>query len=498
MSDRKAHFDQNDTPEDVATLYSWANLHGAKYRDFSASRALTREKARQRAQEAQDAQGAIAGHEYLESPLPDADESVIAADAERAAEAARAAEAVREGEIIRQRAAQQAEMAARRTARQVIQQSSWQPPERQQAFAAGGSQQDARDYAPYNPQRTTSPPAFSRNAPREEQTFAPRVSQPPAEPREDFSRPAWLSQQRSDVASYPVPQAPPDTIQGSRDRLTSRWFALKGVFESPAHTFPEPQPASAPARVPVVAVFSLAGGVGKSSLVATLARTLSARGERLLLVDTSSFGVLPFYFGARDQRPGVRTFTPPEQTGNAPIQTLSIDPETLESESANPDLLTQEIFRQAHSANRVLVDIATASGPITRRMLRVAPLVIVPVIPDMTSVVSVGAIDGFFRQHPSASGRLVQPFYLLNQFDHTLPLHLDVREVLREQLGERLLPFVMRRSSAVSEALAEGMTVMDYAPTSTLAEDFNALAGWIKNIAAPASSGYRGVRWSEK
>jgi cellulose biosynthesis protein BcsQ len=56
----------------------------------------------------------------------------------------------------------------------------------------------------------------------------------------------------------------------------------------------------------------------------------------------------------------------------------------------------------------------------------------------------------------------------------------------------------MRRSPAVSEALAEGMTVMDYAPTSALAEDFASLAGWIKNIAAPASSGYRGVRWSEK
>ena len=50
MADRKALTDE--TPEDVATLYSWANLHGAKYRDFSASRAQTREKARQRVQEA--------------------------------------------------------------------------------------------------------------------------------------------------------------------------------------------------------------------------------------------------------------------------------------------------------------------------------------------------------------------------------------------------------------------------------------------------------------
>ena len=52
MTDRGPLYDQDDTPEDVATLYSWANLHGAKYRDFSEARAQTREKARQRVQQA--------------------------------------------------------------------------------------------------------------------------------------------------------------------------------------------------------------------------------------------------------------------------------------------------------------------------------------------------------------------------------------------------------------------------------------------------------------
>ena len=52
MTERKGQFDQDETPEDVASLYSWANLQGAKYRDFSASRAQTREKARQRVEQA--------------------------------------------------------------------------------------------------------------------------------------------------------------------------------------------------------------------------------------------------------------------------------------------------------------------------------------------------------------------------------------------------------------------------------------------------------------
>jgi hypothetical protein len=85
MTDRNTLGDQYETPEDVATLYSWANLHGAKYRDFSASRAQTREKARQRVQDAIDADRRRVREEA---------DAAMAAEAARAAEASRAAEAV--------------------------------------------------------------------------------------------------------------------------------------------------------------------------------------------------------------------------------------------------------------------------------------------------------------------------------------------------------------------------------------------------------------------
>src|SRR5579863_511910 len=87
MTDRKPlSGDPNDTPEDVATLYSWANLHGAKYRDFSAARAQTREKARQRMQEAIESERRRARDEA---------EGQKIAEAKQAAEAAIMAEAQR-------------------------------------------------------------------------------------------------------------------------------------------------------------------------------------------------------------------------------------------------------------------------------------------------------------------------------------------------------------------------------------------------------------------
>jgi cellulose synthase operon protein YhjQ len=314
-----------------------------------------------------------------------------------------------------------------------------------------------------------------------------------------------------------------DTLLGSRDRITNRWYALKSVFDPQAMPA-EQAPAQAPARVPVLAVFSLAGGVGKTSLVASLGRALSARGERVLLVDTAAYGLLPFFFGARDQRPGMlRTFNPPGVSADAPIQLVTLDPEgqppasdpnsypqpgmnqgmnhDQAQQAQNQDWLAQEVGRYTRSANRVLIDLPTASGSTTRRVLRLAPVVLVPVLPDMNSVVSVGAIEAFFRHNGAGintGGKQIMPFYLLNQFDYSLPLHLDVREILREQIGDRLLPFALRRSPAVSEALAEGMTVMDYAPSAVVAEDYANLAGWVRSLNAPATQSYRGVRWSER
>ena len=48
---RSTKHGSGETPEDVAILYSWANLHGAKYRDFSANRREYRAQMRHRAAE---------------------------------------------------------------------------------------------------------------------------------------------------------------------------------------------------------------------------------------------------------------------------------------------------------------------------------------------------------------------------------------------------------------------------------------------------------------
>ena len=77
--------DPNEPPEDVASLYSWANLHGGKYRDFSASRAEIREKTRQRTEEAIEQERLRAQQEAEAQPAAEAapDEDVYKRQAQQ-------------------------------------------------------------------------------------------------------------------------------------------------------------------------------------------------------------------------------------------------------------------------------------------------------------------------------------------------------------------------------------------------------------------------------
>jgi cellulose synthase operon protein YhjQ len=495
--------DTTEQADDVATLYSWANLHGAKYRDFSASRQEMRVQMRQRTM----ADRARLAREEAQNPPPALGEGPRWEDllpgSERQAAAGAAAPASWENPFER-RLENPAEPERRPAALPPVPETS--VPTR---HGLGGApffrESGAPDPRPIElttePEGAevrpawlaeTGPPPVSHSSPLPPAPPVAQISHPPQPPYPP--QPPLVTQVQPAAPVMPPPplQAPgSEPVQQSRERVASRWFALRGVF---GRNPEELQPSHMEGQVPVLTFFSLAGGVGKTSLVAAIGRALAARGERVLLTDTCSFGVLPFYFGAREIKPGVvRTFS--GGTNDPPIRVLTLEAERYD---ADPDLLRREMTRGAQDVSRVLIDVTTGSASMLRQATRMSPLVIVPVVPDMASVVTLPVLEGFFRNQEGLHGKPLQAWYVLNQFDPSSPLQLDVREVLRQQLGERLLPFAIHRSPAMSEALAEGMTVIDYAPSSPASEDVMSMVTWIRNTSIAAGTGHRGVRWSER
>ena len=98
-------------------------------------------------------------------------------------------------------------------------------------------------------------------------------------------------------------------------------------------------------------------------------------------------------------------------------------------------------------------------------------------VPDINSVLAVNRDLAELESEPDSD----RTFYLLNKYDPAVRFHNDVRERLSMVLGERLLPFAIRRTDQIPEALAAGVTVVDYAPNAPVVDDLKLLAQWLRN-----------------
>jgi cellulose synthase operon protein YhjQ len=496
------------TREDSSALYSWANLHGTKQRDFSARH---RPNPHDEEQQAAIAAAKTGYPSYLGAP--DAAESRLSREVDSAPRAdgverrkgVRRADAVARAETMTSRDPREiTDPVQRQAARDVEFDLRRRPAVIPTATPLIAHDDDPGNSLEANPLNDLQPEAdFIGEGTTSELLPPSSILSGTA----DSMGPAWLySQPTLQIPAKPLSGAPnsaaasvAETLQSSRERVASRWFALKGVFEQTEDPVEITSLRQKETRTPVLAVYSLAGGVGKTSLVATVGRSLSAMGEKVLLTDTTSHGLLPFYFGANElQHDTVRTFSPPSGSTDAPIYLVSHEMEEKGREESAQELFLEEIVTNSQGMHRILLDLSSTSGWVIRQMARMNLTVLVPVAPDMNSVISMSHVEKFFSSLIDNDGRPLQPFYVLNQFDPSLPLHLDVREVLRRKLGDRLLPFVIRRAPAVSEALAEGMTVVDYAPDTAIAGDYISIATWLRTIAAPAAAGFRNVRWTER
>jgi len=583
MGSRGAEMDDQstaeNTPQDVAALYSWAKLQGAKYRDYSATRREYRAQVRYRAakdlleRELQAQANAESAAEQAEREAFAAEAVALSQDANgsqaQRSESLRSAEAAaRRAAAERVEAARRAEssahatMLALRAEREI---SEARASAREQAMIYAESEARRRQLAgpqPYLPVGHTTGSLGERSAEPDDEgwnqarefSHAASVShlepapadletarQPPlfeddsaykltswpsarrpadealwigsiadqSEAAMEQSSPAWLfgssTAPRMPAAQAVFPAfggdtAGGDTLQDSRERVASRWFALKGVFEHPGAELPAIQTSRmGEVRSPLLAVFSLAGGVGKTSLVATLGRALSSKGEKVAVADTTSHGLLPFYFGARAMTAGeVRSFPPPAEGMGEAVSLAIYDATERDEDERQQALLAEDIVRIGAGNHRLLLDLNSGSSWLVRRLANLYPTVLVPIAPDMNSVISLEAVESVFQGIAGADGRPVLPFYVVNQFDAARPLHLDIREVFRRKLGERLLRCAIRDSPLVSEALAEGMTVVDYAPSAPVSQDYLEVAAWLRSIAPPATAEERSLRWGEQ
>jgi cellulose synthase operon protein YhjQ len=280
--------------------------------------------------------------------------------------------------------------------------------------------------------------------------------------------------------STPPTHPPPAVADGTR-MPRNRWSAIQDVFAADASSNSSAVAHSLPAGS--ISLFAVGGGVGKNTIGATLARVLTGMGESVLLAGLTPDSILPLYFGARSVSGGrLRSFLMPREQARGSLH-LYVDSLTVSTSGADGggqqllDRLCSQAELVGDDIDRAIVVFPAGAPEPLMPILQKTSLRLVIVVPDLASAIGVGKLMRFFKEHPD---RPDSPYFLINKFDSTRPLHQEMRTRLHEQLGARLLPLVIRRSDEIQDALAAGMTVMDYAAGTCVAQDFEHLADWIR------------------
>jgi len=249
------------------------------------------------------------------------------------------------------------------------------------------------------------------------------------------------------------------------------------LFDPQGSVLPVPFPASEPhyaplptLLIPMLTLSAAPGGAGKSTILSSLARILSSMGENLLLIYPESQSAVPMHFGGEPLAGHVRRFIPAR--GDAGSLHMYAHPDVGRLEDEADEWLPREVNALANRVGRVVCEVTNSQ----RKLTAMAAINLRILVPDIASVLSVN--DDLLTEEQCDRG---QTFYLLNKYDKEVSFHREVRERLSWMLGDRLLPFTIRRSDQFAEALAAGITVMSYTPKAAVVGDLKLLAQWVRS-----------------
>ena len=240
-----------------------------------------------------------------------------------------------------------------------------------------------------------------------------------------------------------------------------------------------------------ITVTNQKGGVGKTTTAAALLASLSHRGARVLGVDLDPQGSLGFSLGLDIERcmtiyDVFRGAVEPEQA-IAHTETCDLLPSNIllagaELEFNRPGrefLLKTALSKVEQDYDYIIVDTPPALNLLTVNAYVASDQLIIPMAPEVLSLLGVSQIKETIESVRNYyNSRLQVLGILLNRFNARLNLSREMLELAQQiatQLQTKVFQAKIRSSVSAAEAPAHGVSIMDYAPRSKPAMDFEAL-----------------------
>lgn len=241
--------------------------------------------------------------------------------------------------------------------------------------------------------------------------------------------------------------------------------------------------------VTLINLISTGGGVGRSSVACALAQMLHRQGRAVVLIQSDPINLMAYQLGmghaplkglvhALQGEADLQHFvcTGPDDLPFLPFG--QIDEHALAALQPMGTTLTNRLVQQLQACTWsedtvVIVDLPRWPSAWCPMWLGLSDLNLVLLAPDTNSMIGMGQLMPSLLQGRGAS------YFLMNRFDSSHVLHLDLWTLSKAKLGHRLLPFYLHQDQALPESVAAGVPLQDYAPASRLVDDIQKLANWI-------------------
>ncbi len=255
----------------------------------------------------------------------------------------------------------------------------------------------------------------------------------------------------------------------------------------------------------VIAVFNHKGGVGKTTTVANLGAGLARRGRRVLLVDVDPQACLTVHFGLDPERTEKTIYdvlcrdlpfekAVRELEGGALLGV----PSHLDLAGAELELATtmgrerllrdalEGYLRATKGIDYVLFDCPPSLGILTVNALTAADEVFVPLQTEFLALRGVGKLVDvvtLVRRRLNPSVRISGILPTLSRTGTLLAR--EVQEEITRHFGSKVFKTKIRSNVKLAEAPSHGQSIFAYAPGSSGAEDYAALATEVDLMEAP-------------
>ncbi len=241
----------------------------------------------------------------------------------------------------------------------------------------------------------------------------------------------------------------------------------------------------------ITAIVNQKGGVGKSTTAINLAAYLAGKGERILVVDmdpqgnaTSGLGVTPGQGGCMYD---VLLEGKPLQdvAVKTEIEGLDVAPATINLVGAEVEMVSslarefklKRALERLTSYDRVLLDCPPSLDLLTLNALTAADEVLIPIQCEYYALEGLTQLMQSIRMvREELNPGLEVGGVLLTMFDPRTNLAHQVAEEVRSFFGEQVFHTIVPRNVRLSEAPSFGLPIALYAPKSTGAEAYSAVA----------------------